>query len=129
MNQKLYAFGLETLSPACSIYYLTKSFALIVNHSHRLAGWILRQPLENVTLTLQGERDPEIADSETYRIFEKYFQLFSDNQCDEHDIVTVTKNLVAEVTPPRALKIKGEVRRTAFEEGIAALKASHLDER
>lgn len=127
-RRMLLCFNENTLPD--SIFEITADLSLIFNKDGMLSGWVMERPLENLTASLQGRKDPDVANDDTYTIFSDCMEIFNDTEIlaidAEDDVETVAKRLIDDMNSQKTARIKGTIRREVLEKSLRDVKDRFL---
>jgi hypothetical protein len=127
LRRELHCFTEKTIPK--TVFKITSDLAIIFDENNIYIGWILYQPVENITKSYQGKKDIDAVDDYTYHVFEDYFEIFSDNEVFAFDYENkeVVKKLLNEIDLQRVSKIQGNERREVLQKCLQDLKTRYID--
>ncbi|VAW62669.1 hypothetical protein MNBD_GAMMA09-174 [hydrothermal vent metagenome] len=103
---------------------INNTLSLLFDNNNYLCGWVVIDPLSVVTDDFNGETDKVAPDNFSYNIFSDFFDIVSDNQCEDmdDDMGEVTKLLSKVITPKEIRKVKGDFRAKLLQSAVDSLK-------
>lgn len=123
-NRRLIAFSVNS-NEVCKLqrFYIAEGLAIFIDSEQRYSGWSLNDPLGVVTGAFNGNLDKVKTNSETYKLFAKYFEILSDQFCESKndDMEEVVKELAGCFKDETLAKINGEKRALLLKNSIESL--------
>lgn len=123
-KRELYCFDEHKKNCKLKRFLVASDFSLLFDDQNLFAGWILANPIEKITSSFQDFPPLSVVDQYTYDVFFDFFNLFSDNQCEQNDddMCLVVQNLCEVLNENRLKGIVSEKHRSLIIQVINELR-------
>jgi len=103
---------------------INNHLSFLMDVKNYFSGWVVENPLSIITDDIGGSIDEATPDSFTYKVFAEFFEVVSNNKCEQmdDDMEEVVKLLSNVINEEKLQKIKGSLREKLLVSSIENLK-------